>query len=156
MLLSKGAQLAVGQNWDTRKLILNICRALRRRDQRSLLLRNCKTLSPCFSVDDAYTSMEFSWSWNLLFPLHSNFKWIVSNLGGLVCVLVDVKTLSVLETRTNLENQNVVWEQEWCSINGFIVSPIRTAVVSEQLRAAEFLGVCAVYHWVNAICYYSL
>lgn len=56
-------------------------------------------------------------------------------------MLVDVKKLSALETRTNLENQNVIWEQEWCSINGFIVNPMYAAGVSEQLRVAEFLDV---------------
>lgn len=55
-------------------------------------------------------------------------------------MLVDVNMLSALETRTNLENQNVIGEQEWCAKNGFIVSPM----VSGQLRAADFLDVCRI------------
>jgi len=54
-------------------------------------------------------------------------------------VLADVKKMSALETRTNLENQNMSGEQEWCSINGVIARPMTTAVVSGQLGAADFL-----------------
>lgn len=127
--------------------------ALWRRDARRLLFRNCESLKPCFSLNDAYTSMELSCSWNLLFSLHSNFTWIVSNLSSLVCMLVDVKMLSALEMRTNLENQTVIWEQEWCSINGFIVNPMDAAVVLQQLRVAKFLDACVVQRWVKLISY---
>jgi len=54
-------------------------------------------------------------------------------------VLADVKKMSAPETRTNLENQNMSGEQEWCSINGVIARPMTTAVVSGQLGAADFL-----------------
>lgn len=149
MLLLEVEYLAVSQNWGIGKLILIVL--FGEEIQRRQLLGNCETLKPCFLADDACISVELSWSWNLLFSLHSNFKWIVSNLGSLVCVLVDVKMLSALETRTNLENQYVIWEQERCSIKGFIVSPMHAAVVSEQLRAVDFLDICVVYHWVILI-----
>ena len=54
-------------------------------------------------------------------------------------MLADVKKMSAPETRTNLENQNMSGEQEWCSINGVIARPMTTAVVSGQLGAADFL-----------------
>lgn len=58
-----------------------------------------ETFKRRFSADDAFTSMELSWSWSLLLSLHSNFKCIVSNLS--VCMLVDIKMLSALETRNS-------------------------------------------------------